>query len=403
MLGKMRNNLAYKNIIKRPVRSTAMVVLAMFLSLSVFAGTMIESSLKKGFSSLESRLGADIMVVPYEAATKSDLENIVLQGNTGYFYMNGEIYDEISQMPDVGKITPQYYLASASSSCCSIPVQIIGFDPATDFVITPWIKKSSGTEIGFLDVVVGNDLNAFVGDTLSFYGTEVRVAAKLDKTGTNYDTAVFTNKETIQTLIQSSLDKKLNEYGSINAGNVVSCILIDVAEGSIVEEVLNDINIHYKKVKAVRTKNMISGIADSLAGVSDVAGILIAFVWALALLVMLVAFSMMVNERKKEFAILRVVGASRGRLSQIVLTEGVIVSLVGSVLGVILGMLIIFPFSNYIELRLGLPFLLPDVSVVARAAIGSIALATLAGACASCLSAYQISRIDTGMILREAN
>lgn len=403
MLEKISHALACRNIVKRPVRSAAMMALALFLSLSVFAGTMIESSLKKGFSSLQSRLGADIMVVPYEAATKSDLENIVLQGNTGYFYMNGEIYDEISQIPGVGRITPQYYLASASASCCSIPVQIIGYDPATDFVITPWIKKSRGGDIGYLDVVVGNDLNAFVGDTLSFYGTEVHVAAKLDKTGTNYDTAVFTNKETIQTLIQSSLDKKLNEYGSINAGNVVSCILIDVAEGSVVEEVLNDINIHYKKVKAVRTKNMISGIADSLAGVSDVAGVLIALVWILALLVMVVAFSMMVNERKKEFAILRVVGASRGRLSRIVLEEGLLVSLIGSIAGVVIGLLVIVPFSNYIELRLGLPFLLPDAASIAGTAAGSVALATAAGACASCLSAYQISRIDTGMILREAN
>ena len=403
MLGTINHNLACKNIAKRPVRSAALVILAMFLSLSVFAGTMITSSLKKGFSSLEARLGADIMVVPYEAATKSDLENIVLQGNTGYFYMNGDIYGEIAKMPGVGRATPQYYLASASSDCCSIPVQIIGFDPATDFVITPWIKKSNGGTVGYLDVVVGNDLNAFVGDTLTFYGTKVRVAAKLDKTGTSYDTAVFTNKETIQTLIQSSLDKKLNEFGSIHAGNVVSCVLIDAAEGSVVEEVLNDINLHYRKVKAVRTKNMISGIADSLSGVSDVAEILIALVWALALVILVVAFSMIAGERKKEFAILRVIGASRGRLSRIILAEGAIVSLMGSVLGVLFGMLVIVPFSNYIELRLGLPFLLPDIPGIAQAAVGSILLAALAGAFASCLSAYQISRIDTGMILREAN
>ena len=164
-----------------------MILLAAVLAFALFAGTIVVEALQNGFSSLEKRLGADIMVVPYEAATKSDLENIVLQGNTGYFYMNGEYLDEISKLEGISQISPQYYLASVKAGCCSIPVQIIGFDPETDFSVTPWIRKSSSAEIGYLDVVVGNDLNAFVGDTMSFYGVEVNVAAKLEKTGTAFD------------------------------------------------------------------------------------------------------------------------------------------------------------------------------------------------------------------------
>ena len=96
---------AYKNIIKRPVRSIALMILAAVLALSVFGGTVIVQALNNGFSSLENRLGADIMVVPYEATTKQELENIVLQGNTGYFYMNGEYLDELSELEGVGQIS----------------------------------------------------------------------------------------------------------------------------------------------------------------------------------------------------------------------------------------------------------------------------------------------------------
>ena len=232
---KQKLQLAYKNVVNRPMRTAALVILLAFLSFTAFAETVVVAALQKGFTSLEDRLGADIMVVPYEAATKSSLESIILQGNTGYFYMNGDVADKIASLDGISRISSQYYLASASSSCCSIPVEIIGFDPETDFVITPWIKKSSGKNLQYLDVVVGNDLNAFVGDTLTFYGTDVHVAAKLDKTGTKYDTAVFTDRETIRALIQSSLDKKLNEYGNINAGNVVSCVLVDVADDADLE------------------------------------------------------------------------------------------------------------------------------------------------------------------------
>lgn len=392
--------LAYKNIIKRPIRTTALLALAAILALSIFSGTVVVNSLSNGFSSLEDRLGADIMVVPYEATTKQKLENIVLQGNTGYFYMDSKYLEELSQIEGVGKISPQYYLASVKAGCCSIPVQIIGFDPATDFSIMPWIKKASTTDIGYLDVVVGNDLNAFVGDTLSFFGVKVNVVAKLDKTGTSYDTEVFTNSDTIRTLIDASLDKSLNEYASINSGNIVSCILIDVADGYNVDEVVNDINIHNKKIRAIRATNMISQVSDSLTAASQIARMLVIVVWLVALVIMMVAFSMLTGERKKEFAVLRAIGASRKKLSSIVLAEGVGVSLAGSIIGIILAMMIIFPFSGYIETKLSIPFLLPGIISIILAAVLAIFLSTFAGAISAKTAAGKIVRLDTGTILR---
>lgn len=400
---KQKLQLAYKNVVNRPMRTAALVILLAFLSFTAFAETVVVAALQKGFTSLEDRLGADIMVVPYEAATKSSLESIILQGNTGYFYMSGDVADKIAALDGIGRITSQYYLASASSSCCSIPVEIIGFDPETDFVITPWIKKSSGKNLQYLDVVVGNDLNAFVGDTLTFYGTDVHVAAKLDKTGTKYDTAVFTDRETIRALIQSSLDKKLNEYGNINAGNVVSCVLVDVADDADLETVLNDINLHVRQVKAVRTGNMIAGVAQSLGGISTIARILSVFIWILTLIILTIAFWMMANERKKEFAVLRVIGASKKDLASIVLMEGGIVSLIGSVIGVIIGALVILPFSGMIEQALSLPFLLPGAGQLVLTAVGAVLLSIVFGAASSWLAAYRIAGADTGTILRAEN
>ena len=400
---KGMQSLSCRNLIKRPARSGALIILAALLSLSVFGGTMIVSSLRSGLSSLQDRLGADIMVVHYEAATKSDLQNIVLQGNTGYFYMDSKKLDQIAAMDGIGQVSAQFYLASASSGCCSIPVQIIGFDPETDFTISPWIKKSYQKELQDLDVVVGNDLNAFVGDTLTFYGTQVHVAAKLDKTGTTLDTAVYTNANTIRTLIKSSLEKKLNDFGDIDPQKVVSCVLVNVADGYTVEEVLNDINLHVRKVEAVQTKNMISDISGSLKGVSDIIGVLTGAIWILALVIMVIMFVVSVGERKKEFAVLRVIGASRKKLSGIVMLEGLIISVVGSLAGVVVGCIVILPFSNLIEEQLGLPFLLPGVGHIALVGLLSLLTSVIAGALTCAAASYRISRMDTALILREGN
>ncbi len=396
-------SLSFKNLVRRPGRTAAQVVLAVFLSFCVFGGTLVIQSLQAGLSSLEQRLGADIMVVPGQAASQSDLENIVLQGNTGYFYMDQGIVEKIKAREGVERVSTQLFLASASAGCCSVSVQIIGFDPETDFTVMPWIKKSYGKELKDMDIVVGNDLNAFVGDTLTFYGRECHVAAKLERTGTSLDTAVYTNMSTIKHLIEGSLEKKLNDFTDLDVDHVVSCVLVDVQDGYSVEEVAGDMNVHLRRVEAVQTKNMISGISQSLKGISDIAGILIGIIWILSLGIMIVAYLMIARERIKEFAVLRVMGASRRKLSFFVLTEGFMISFLGSVLGIALGFCVVFPFSNLIESELSLPFLIPGVSKILLLAVMAFVVSVLTGSLTSAIAARHISRLDTGTILREGN
>ncbi|MBR1457756.1 MAG: FtsX-like permease family protein [Oscillospiraceae bacterium] len=394
--------LAVQNLTGKPVRTAVLTVLAALLALAVFGGSLIVTSLRTGLHSLEDRLGADIMVVPYEATTKTNLEAIVLQGATGYFYMDNARAEKVLAREGIGQASEQFFLASASTGCCSLSVQIIGFDPQTDFSITPWIRRSFGGELQKYDVVVGNDLNAFVGDTLQFYGTEVHVAAKLAKTGTAYDTAVFTGEDTIKALIASSVERGMNQF-TVDPDKVVSCILINAADGYTPEEVVNDINIHVKKVKAIQTKEMISGISDSLSGVRDVIGVLMAAVWVLGLAILLLAFTMSVNERRKEFAVLRVIGASRGMLAGLVLREALLTGVCGGMLGSLIGLAVIVPFNRAIEEQIGLPFLLPGAGTVIGYFAAAVILTALAGAAAASIAALRISRMDTGLILRGDN
>lgn len=396
-------SIAVKNIKGRPARSIILVVISMLLTFAIFGGTMVISSLDSGLSALENRLGADIMVVPFEATTQKKFDDIVLQNAPGYFYMDNARVQQVLEREGIAQASEQFFLASASASCCSVAVQIIGYDPETDFTITPWIKKSYSDSLGELDVVVGNDLNAFVGDTISFYGVDCKVAAKLDKTGTGFDTAVFTTKDTIKRLIQSSVDLGMNVFGKVDPENTVSCIMINAAAGFTPEEVVNDINLHVKNVKAIQSKELISGVSDSLGGVSGIIRVLICAVWILGVVILLLAFTMSVNERRKEFAVLRVAGAARSRLAGIVLGEALMICIIGSILGVLLGFAVILPFNGVIEQALGLPFLLPGAGRCAGYALASLLLCTLSGTLAAAVSALRISRIDTGVILRGDN
>jgi len=398
------NHFTAKQLIRRPARTAALMLLSVLLSLSIMGGTLVISGLKSGLNSLENRLGADIMVVPYEVRTKTNLNDLVLQGNAGYYYVAKSDLSKLYKIEGIGQISEQYYFATASAGCCSAPLQLIAFDPETDFTIKPWINVAYKKDLQDFEIVVGNDINAFPGDTLIFYGTPCTVAARMDRTGTYLDTAVYTNETTIEKLIENAKLNQLAAYtGTTSPSTHASCILINVADGYTVEEVLNDINIHVKKVVAVQSKNLISNVADGLSSVSGIISALIAAVWILALIIMFIAFTMLINERKKEFAVLRVIGASGDMLTKMVLKEAFTVSAMGSLIGTGLGFLIVSMFSNLIEESLNLPFLLPSTPGLLGLIAASFAASAIAGSAAASYAAFRIGRIDPALILREDN
>ena len=127
---------------RKPGRTAALVLLTAFLAMSVFGGTIVVSSLRKGLESMENRLGADIIVVPAEAESKVSLKNLLLQGTIGTFYMDASATEKVRETEGVEKASAQIFLSSMKADCCSVKVQIIGFDPENDFVVQPWIAET---------------------------------------------------------------------------------------------------------------------------------------------------------------------------------------------------------------------------------------------------------------------
>jgi putative ABC transport system permease protein len=396
-------DLSILNLKRRPGRTVALVILTLLLSFSVMAGSLMISGLKSGLNSLETKLGADIMVVPYEATTKSTFNNMILQGNPGYFYMNENVLDKLSAIEGIGQISSQFYLASTSSGCCDYKVQIIGYDPETDFTIEPWLKDNYSGTVSDYEIVVGNQLNAFPGDTLRFFDVTCTVVAKLDETGSYLDTAVYTNMNTIRAMIQGAKENGMHTFDDVDPDKLVSSVLINVADGYSVEEVMNDINIHVRKVEAVRTQNMISSVSDGLTNIAGIITLLIAAIWVLALVILVLAFAMIGNERKKEFAILRGMGASRKELSVIITKEALYVSLLGSVIGALLAAVSIALFADLIRSSLELPFLTPGALGSAGLWALSVAASVVAGILTSMCCVRKVSRVDTALILRGDN
>ena len=142
------------------------------------------------------------------------------------------------------------------------------------------------------------------------------------------------------------------------------------------------------------------GIASAVcAGLS--LAVFIAAVWVLAGIIMLAVFYLTANERKREFAVLRVMGFSRKKLSRLVLTEAIITAGAGAAAGVILTSAAVLPFVNIIEQKTALPLLMPKAAAIVSAGAAVMITVLATGSAAAALSAYRLSHIDTGKILRE--
>ena len=357
--------LIFRNLVKRPVRSIALCLLAAVLSAVLFAGTCTVQSLENGFRAMEMRLGADIMVVPYAAISKKNFDNAVLLGNAGAFYMPGEYMDKIARMEGVGRVSSQFCLTLTETEYCDVPVCLMAYDPETDFTVKPWILESDGDAGKSRGVVIGSRIDAKVGDTLSLFGTDVTVSARLDQSDTDCDITVYMDPETLRSIADASGDETLKERIRGYDGNAASSILIDVKDGYDVESVKN------------------------------------AAVWAVCVGVMAAVLVFETRERRREFALLRIMGASGRKISGIVRGEVLSVSGIGALTGTLAGLILVLAGNGWMERWLSLPFLFPDAAQMAWNVLLSLLIPTVTGAAAAAFAAGRISGKEPGTLLRE--
>jgi putative ABC transport system permease protein len=149
--------LSLENLKARPARTACLMAVTAILASALFGGAVLTLNLRQGLTAMTRRFGADLMVVPAGAAERA--RSILLQGAISYFYFDAAIAGKVSQTEGVTCATTQFFLTSLAESCCDAMIQLIAYDPATDFVITPWVAEKyneppRGKPRGILSVVL---------------------------------------------------------------------------------------------------------------------------------------------------------------------------------------------------------------------------------------------------------
>ena len=308
-------------------------------------------------------------------------------------------------MEGVEKATSQLFVASLRAACCTSPVQIIGIDPKTDFVVRPWMNTVLTRPMADSEIVVGSRITGDPGEKLSLFGREFTVAAHLEATGMGFDTSVFMDIDGARRLLLASeLASRMNLPQGLDHSSLVSSTLIKVTTPDSAKETANAILRRYAldyNLDFVMVAAMVSDISGRLAGFARLFYGLSFLLWLVAVGTLAFAFSMALNERKKEFGVMRTLGASRAQLAGIILQEALLASSIGAGFGIVLACAVLFPFETYISTRLRLPSLFPGLAELLTTTGGTFLIAFLTGPLACVFSAIRLGRSEICLALRE--
>lgn len=383
-----------RNLAGRPGRTAGLVVIVAALAFSLFTGAVLTESLEAGEQNVEDRLGADLMAVPLGSGYAE--ESILVNGIASTFYMDGSIEDSILGVSGVERVSSQIYMTSVSDAdCCEFLVELIGYDPETDFTVSPWIAESYSSTVGDGQLVVGSNINVTDG-AIRLFDHRFEVVSKLAESGTGMDNSVFMTKGTIGEMAGYARDLGFN----VNADpdSQVSVVLVDVKDG------YNEQQVSYR-IQSLGADVVVSGDVTgeitmqmgSLIGYTEVFQITALI---LAVIVLATLFSIHAESRKREFAVLRMIGATRAGVAGSVLYESAVIGLAGALIGILLSAATVIPFSGAIGDALGLPYITSTSDLLPYAVL-SFVVAFVIGPLSASFSAARLLRSDSYELFRE--
>ncbi|WP_235931689.1 FtsX-like permease family protein [Actinomyces respiraculi] len=396
--------LPWHNLRGYPARTAALLALTGLMAVAAFGGGLVIQGVRQGLDLARTRLGADILVTPEDTGTGFNPQQALLTAEPDYFYMDADVVAQVAAVEGVRRVSAQLYLASAKSSCCSSRLQLIAFDPATDFTIQPWIADSRGGAgddggVGDMEVVVG--ANVTISDSLTLFDHDLRIAGQLAPSGTSLDSAVYMTRDTFATVLKASFDKNLNRYGYVNADDVVSAVTVDLADDADPDAVAAAIAAQVDGVTVTTASGMVAGVAASLESAARTVTAIVALIWGLGLAVTVLVHALVVHERRRELATLTALGAGDRAVARTVVAEAVIVNLTGALTGIVVAGVLVPSFATAIGQALGVGLVLPGVGAVVLIAVATLAGAVLAAALSAAISLRRTHRMDPSLVLKE--
>lgn len=399
------NRIVLNNIKNKRLTSVS-IVLTIAISLAAFIALyMLSGGLLRGIELNTERSGAQILCVPSSAEDELEATDILYAGAPVGAYMNASIADEMLKVKDVDAVTVQFYGQTLSDSCCSTDTatKILGFDPATDWVISPFTDVELKRGLAEDEVVIGSNISGFSSGTGKVLNHEVKVKAELAKTDSYLDYTILMDINVVRKLAleNQSLSHYWEKYGEPE--KLVSAILVKTSEsnlnliaGKLKRYAPGDYQTIVQSTLIEKTKSQFNVIFMIM--------LVSAIVLVLASVLQLIArSSTLVWDRRSEFALFRAFGATKSDLDNIVVGELFLLSGMACILGVIFGVGLYYAMLNWLTLNTSFPFSQLPVIQIVGGIVAIVAGYLIVALISAIVPLRQASKIDPASAMNQVD
>jgi putative ABC transport system permease protein len=310
--------------------------------------------------------------------------------------------DRIMGVQDVEVVSPQLYLATMEDSpYSSLPeLYLVAYDSATDFVIKPWLEHDPIGTLRLGEAVGGSAVSDPDEDgKIQIYGYPIRLIRTMEETGTDADQSLFVSFDTAQAIVGEVQSQPRPAFEI--APESISTAMVKVRLGSDPHEVAVNMLEQVPGVVPIESTGFFQTQRAQIVGLLRTVLILAGLTWCLATLFMGLVFSLAANERSREIATLRALGATRPVILKTLLLEGATLAVTGGATGIGLAVLIAGLFGAQIAGATGIHIALPGPLALAGWAIAGLALAVGSVVLAAWLPASRLSQQEPALAMRE--
>lgn len=372
-----------------PVRSLIIAVLALAQAACVFGGLILVGAMRAELTLAERRLGADLVVYPTTCLNQVEKKRLLMLGTPVGCHQPRSALARMSSNEDIAAVSYQLYVSETLADGSTR--WIVGFEPETDFALSPWIVEGEGVSLPRSSVLVGSAVPGADGQSLSVFGRERPIGAHLLTTGSELDDAVFVSMDTLSDMMADARAAGEDIDASLDPRTDYSAALVRASDSDAIESVTNWINLYVRKVSAVRATEALVGAASGIRAHRGVAIGVLGATWLVLLGALVIVQVSLMNERMQELAVWRSIGASRSIMSRVMLSESALLHVAGALAGVCLAALTV-PFvgdGSLVESLASPATSLPLAGL-------SIVAVTCVGVAGTRLALARVSRAATG-------
>jgi putative ABC transport system permease protein len=365
--------LARRSLIRNRVRFAASVggvALALSLTLALDA---IYAGVANQLTTYVDRAGADVWVA------QAGVRNLHMVAS----WLPASVTDAVRAVPGVAEATPILYSTDTIAAGDERAVAYVIGLPADAPMGGPWDVVEGSAHVGRGEIIVDHGFarkaGVSIGDTVTVLGSRARIVGLSEGTASLVNSVAFVSSDDFQTMR--------------GGAPVVSFVLVKVAQATTPEAVaaaiggqVPDVTAQTRTDFSTQERRLVMDMSADVISIMNAVG----FVVGLAVVALTVYVATLA--RRREYGVLKALGARNGLLYRVVLAQ--------SFLSVVAGFLVGLAFTGLLAAVVPRAGVNLELSISAASVIKVGLFAAIIAGLASILPVRQVASVDPAVVFR---